>query len=174
MSPTQNTDRIRTAFERNSKAVSLRAGVGQKTVTTRVRVVDGLRCEIEEGRWTVVADASEKSGGTAGGPDPGVLGRAALGSCLAMGYVMWAAHLEVPLDSVSVELESDFDSRGQYGLEGVPPGHSEIRYLVRIESSAPEADVRRVVESADAASMFRDDFANPRKLERRIEITRPG
>lgn len=173
MKTSETRDRIRTAFERNSRAVSLRAGVGLKTVTTRVRLVDGLRCEIEEGKWTVVADASEKSGGTAAGPDPGVLARAALGSCLAMGYVMWAAHLEVPLDGVSVELESDFDARGQYGLEGVSPGHSEIRYLVRIRSSAPEADLHQVVESADAASMFRDDFANPRNLVRRIEITRP-
>jgi uncharacterized OsmC-like protein len=173
MNETSTTDRIRTAFQRNAKAVELRPSLGQKTVVTRVRITDGLRCEIEEGRWKIISDASEKSGGTGAGPDPGMLGRAALGSCLALGYVMWAAHLDVLVESVGVELQSDFDARGQYGQDGIRAGHREIRYVVRVVSPAPEADVHRVVDAADAASMYLDTFANTQDLVRRIEITRP-
>jgi len=173
MTSPETTERIRTVFDRNGKALQLRPTLGQKTVETHVRVLDGLRIEVEEGRWKVVADVSEKSGGTGTAPDAGMLVRSALGSCLAMGYVTWAAHYGVPLVSVGVELQSDFDARGQYGHDGIPAGHQEIRYTVRIESPAPEADIRKVVESADEASMVLDTFATPQKLVRTIEIVRP-
>lgn len=168
-----NRESIRSAFERNAKAVSLRPSLGQKTAVTTVRVVDGLRCEAHEGRWTVVADASDKSGGSGAGPDPSLLSRAALGTCLAMGYVTWAAHRGVALHQIEVEIEADFDSRGQYGLDGIRPGYSEIRYRVRIESPAPAAEVERLVVEADAASIVRDIIANPVTLVRTLEVTCP-
>lgn len=174
MSRSSIPERIRTALERNARAVSLRPSLGQKTIKTMVRVVEGLHCEVEEGRWTVTVDASDKSGGTGAGPDPGALSRSALGACLAMGYVSWAARLQVPLDSVEVELHSDFDARGQYGEPGIRPGHSEIRYHVRISSSASPEAVQDVVDKADSASMVLDVFANPQKMVRNLEIRTPG
>lgn len=173
MNAHDTTERIRTVFDRNSRALELRPALGRKTVETRIRVLDGLRCEVEEGRWKVQADVSEKSGGTGTAPDAGMLLRSALGSCLAMGYVMWAAHYRVPLAGVTVTMESDFDARGQYGQDGVPAGHSEVRYTVRIESSAPEDDIRKFVEAADRASMVLDTFSTPQKLVRTIEVVRP-
>jgi uncharacterized OsmC-like protein len=166
-------ERIRKALERNVRAVTRRPAIGQVTVKTLVRVVDGLRCEVQEGRWTITADASDKSGGTGAGPDPSALSRAALGSCLAMGYVMWAARMQVPLESVEVELQSDFDARGQYGVPDVRPGHSEVRYHVRIVSPAPQDAVRAVVDRSDATSMVLDAFSNPQTLVRQLDIRTP-
>jgi uncharacterized OsmC-like protein len=165
---------IRDAFERNGRALELRPGVGRKTAVTKVRVVEGVHCEAEEGRWKMSADASEKSGGTARGPDPGFIVRSALGTCFAMGYVTWAAHLGVPLSRVEVEIHADFDARGQHDVSGIPPGYSEIRYLVRIESTASEADVRRVVETADRASMVGDVFRRAHTLVRQLTVARPS
>ena len=165
---------IKTAFERNGRAMELRPGLGQKTAVTRVRVIEGVHCEAEEGRWKMAADASDKSGGTAQGPDPGFIVRSALGTCLAMGYVMWAAHLDVPISNVEVEIHADFDVRGQHDVAGISPGYSEIRYLVRIESTAPEADIQRMVETADRASMVGDVFRRAHTLVRNLTVTRPG
>jgi uncharacterized OsmC-like protein len=167
-------DGIRTAFERNGRAIELRPGLGQKTAITRVRVVEGVHCEAEEGRWKLEADASEKSGGTGRAPDPGFIVRAALGQCFAMGYVTWAAHLGVPVSNVEVEIHADFDARGQHDAPGIPPGYSEIRYLVRIESTASEAEVARVVETADRASMVGDVFRRAHTLVRQLTVTHPG
>lgn len=167
------TESIRTAFERNGRAIELRPGLGQKTAVTKVRIIEGVHCEAEEGRWKIVADASEKSGGTAKGPDPGLIVRSALGTCLAMGYVTWAAHLGVPVSNVEVEIHADFDARGQHDTPGIPPGYTEIRYLVHIESTAPETDIERVVETADRASMVGDVFRRAHTLVRRLSITRP-
>jgi uncharacterized OsmC-like protein len=165
---------IKTAFERNGRAMELRPAVGRKTAVTKVRVVEGAHCEAEEGRWKVVSDLSEKSGGTAAGPDPSMLVRSALGNCLAMGYVIVAAHLGVPISEVEVEIQADFDGRGQHDVAGIPPGYSEVRYLVHIESTASEADVQRVVDAADRSSAVGDVFRRPHTLTRTLTITRPG
>jgi uncharacterized OsmC-like protein len=166
------TLRVKNAFERNGRALELRPSVGQITATTKARIVEGVHCEVSEGRWTTTIDASEKSGGSGAGPDPGFVVRSALAACLAMGYVMWAAHLDVPIWNVEVDVHADFDVRGQHGVEGIPAGYTEIRYEVRLSSSAPEADVQRVADAADRASMVGDVFARPHRLVRTLNVTR--
>jgi uncharacterized OsmC-like protein len=117
---------------------------GKETGKTRVRLRPGLRCDIEDGPWKLTAGVSENSGGTSAGPDPGTFGRGALGSCLAMNYANWAAKLDVPIEAIEVEVEGDYDVRGFYGLAELPPGYSEVRYRVKIESDAPEEAIRKV------------------------------
>jgi len=56
----QNEDVIRTALERNVKAVSLRPSVGQGTAVTRVQWTGGLTCEVEDGPWKLVVGMSGK------------------------------------------------------------------------------------------------------------------
>jgi uncharacterized OsmC-like protein len=161
--------RIKTALERNKKAVSLRPALGRGTAVTRVNIREGLLCEVEDGPWKLTADYSEKNGGRGQGPDPGVFGRSALGSCLAMGYVLWAAECDLPLDGVSVEVQADYDAAGHYGLSNAPCGYGEIRYTVSIESSAPEEDVRRMIEEADKHSSYLELFRDPQNLKRAIK-----
>jgi len=165
---------LKQALERNIRAVERMPSVGRKTAVSKTRIVDGVHCETEEGRWKVVSDLHEKSGGRGAGPDPGVLGRAALGSCLAMGYVLWAAKLEVPVSNVEVEIEADFDARGQYGVAQLPAGYLEVRYTVSIESAAPEADLLRVIDKADACSAYHDVFSRAQKLVRTVRISKPA
>jgi uncharacterized OsmC-like protein len=164
--------RVKNAFERNGRALELRPSVGQITATTKARIVEGVHCEVSEGRWTTTIDASEKSGGSGAGPDPGFVVRSALAACLAMGYVMWAAHLDVPIWNVEVDVHADFDVRGQHGVEGIPAGYTEIRYEVRLSSNAPEADLHRVADAADRASMVGDVFARAHRLVRTLNVTR--
>lgn len=162
--------------ERNVKALKLRPAIGQGTATTTVRVRDGLTCDIEDGRWRLVADEMPGDGGAGEGPDPGVLVRAGLGSCLAMGYVQWAARLEIPIDSVEVTVEADYDARGMFGVdESVPAGWTGVRYTATISSPAPPERVRELVETADRYSPILDDVrrALPVKSELRIQSGAP-
>ncbi len=164
---------IKTALERNVKAVTLRPSVAQGTAVTRVHLRDGLACDISEGPWTLTAGMTEKYGGTNAGPNPGVLGRAALGSCLALGYGMWAARLGVPITSLDVEIQADYDVRGELAVDdSVRPGYTAIRYVVRVTSPASEEDVRRVIDTADRYSSWRDDIANPVPLTRELHIAK--
>ena len=167
-------DKIRVALERNVKAATLRPTVASGTAVTRVRLCDGLTCEVEEGKWKFTADVGEKSGGNDRGPNPGILGRAALGSCLAVGYAMWAARRGVPLSRLEVEIQADYDARGELGVAEVSPAYSQVRYIVTVESPAPEAEVRRLIDEADAHSPYLTLFRQPMDVRRELRVAAPG
>jgi uncharacterized OsmC-like protein len=164
-------DAIKTALERNVKAVTLRPSVGQGTAVTRVRLGADLRCDIEEGSWRLTAGMTEKYGGDGSAPNPGVLGRAALGSCLAIGYALWASRLQVPITSLEVEIQADYDVRGELGVsDDVRPGYGEIRYVVRVESDASADDVTRMLDTADRRSSWLDIVGHATPVRREVHI----
>lgn len=162
---------IRNALERNVKAVTLRPSVGQGTAVTKVKWKEGLTCEAEEGQWKLTIGMSEKYGGNNDGPNPGVYGRTALGSCLAMGYMMWAARLGIPVRSLEIEIHADYDVRGELGVDDkVRPGYKRIRYVVAVDSDAPQAEINQWLDTADRYSSWLDDLANPVPMEREVRI----
>jgi len=162
---------IRTALDRNVRAVTLRPAIGQHTKKTDVRLGPGLVCEVTEGPWTLTVGVGPGAGGADAGPSPGVLGRGALGSCLALGYAMWAARLGVPIEALTVEVEADYDSRGELGIsDEIPPGYSQVRCTVRVTSPAPEDDVRRLLDTADRYSPYRDVFSRAQDVRREVHI----
>lgn len=161
---------IKQAFERSKKAIELRPSIGLSTARTTIRVRNGTACEIESGAKKLVCDVGTDAGGNDAGPGPGILERGALGSCLAIGYATWAAYLDVRIDNIKVEVESDFDASGQFGLAEIPPGFKELRYRVTIESSMPEEKIRELIETADAHSPVLDDFKRPIPVSREINI----
>jgi len=166
---------LKTAIQRNIKALKLRPSVGRGTATTTVRVRHGTTVDIEDGPWRLVADEMPGDGGNGLGPDPGVLGRAALGACIAMGYVMWAAVKDVPLDFVEVIVEADYDAAGLFGVDdSVPPGWSAMRYKATISSPAPEEAVRELADYADRHSSLLGSFERAVPVTRELEITAPA
>jgi uncharacterized OsmC-like protein len=166
--------RIKEAFERNRKALELRPSVGQGTAVTKVTHTGGLGCAVEEGKWKFTVDASPKSGGGDEGPNPGIIGRAALGTCLAQAYATWAAVLGVPIDAMEVVIEADYDARGLHGDESVPVTYSEVRYNVTIASTAPDEEVMAMMEKAELHCPYLHNFAKPLKLRRNIELVAAG
>jgi uncharacterized OsmC-like protein len=168
-------DHLRSAVERNIEAVRARPSSGQGTALTRVRIRDGCTAEVEDGGWKLLVDESTGDGGGGAGPDPGVYGRAGLGGCVAMGYAMWAARLGVRLDSIEVDVEADYDARGMLGLDdSIPPGWLGMRYHVRIESAAPEADIMDLLDYADAHSSLLDCFTRALPVRREVQISAPA
>lgn len=161
---------IRRAFERCARALSLRPSLGRSTGISRTRIREGLTCEIEEGAWKLTADLPAKLGGTGAAPTPGVFGRAALGSCLAVGYMLQAARLRVPIASLEVEVQADYDNGALFGVGQTTPGYQEVRYTVTVESTAPEHDVRRVIDEGDAHSPYLHIFANPQPCRRTVRV----
>ncbi len=170
-----DTKDLKMAIERNIKALKLRPSVGRGTATTVVRIREGTTCDVEDGPWKLVADEMPGDGGNGLGPDPGVLGRAALGACIAMGYVMWAAVREIPLDSVEVIVEADYDGNALFGTDdSIPPGWSAMRYKAVISSPAPEETVRKLVDYADRHSSLLGSFERAVPVSRELQITAPA
>lgn len=165
---------IRAAVERGVQAMERRETVGRGTAVTRVRMIDGLTCEVQDGSWDFRVDLSPKGGGNGRGPDPGVLGRGALGSCLAIAYGIWAARRGVPITSLEVEVQADYDVRGQYGMdENVPVAYGEVRYVISVTSDAPESEVLAALEDAEAHCVYLKVFTEPQRVCREVRFTGP-
>jgi uncharacterized OsmC-like protein len=165
-------ENIKRAFENIATALTADPTLGRGTGTTIARVHDGLVCEVEAGPWRFIADMPKTSGGTASGPTPGMYGRAALGSCLAIGYAMRAAKLGVRIARIEVEVQADYNDGALFGVTDEPPGYSEVRYLVSVTTDAPEADVMRVLDEADVHSPYLDVFRRAQRCTRTVRIDR--
>ena len=168
------SERIREAFERNVKAMTLRPTIGLGTSKATCRITDGLTCRATDGHFTVMADIPKTEGGNEKGPTPGFFVRAGLGSCCAISYAQRAALHDVPIDSIEVEVQADFDARGAYGFGGVPSGFTEVRYIVTVQSVAPEADILKVIEEADDFGPMLEVVRDSVTVKREVNIVRPA
>ncbi len=163
-------DKIKEAFQRCAKALSLRPALGLGSGVSTTTVSHGLTCKTQEGQWKFVVDMPEQAGGNSLGPTPGILGRAALGSCLAIGYMMRAATMNVLIKSLAVEVQADYDDGALFGVAQSPPGYLEVRYAVTVESDATEDEITKVLDEADAHSPYLDVFSRAQNCKRTVHI----
>lgn len=164
---------IKAALERNVKVIEARPSIAQGTAVTKVTLRPGLACDVEDGPWKFSVGMTEKYGGLNNGPNPGVYGRAALGSCLAIGYGMWAARLDITVRSLSVEVKARYDVRGELAVdESIRPGYADIVYVITVDTDASDADVERWLDIADRHSSWLDDLRNPVPVSREVHIVR--
>jgi uncharacterized OsmC-like protein len=148
-----NATDIKELYGRKASAMTRRPSFARGYGQARIRLGDGFRCEVEHEDRMVHVDQPESEGGAGSGPHPGQLMRASLGACLAMGYRIWGARLDVPIDGVEMEIICEYDARGQMGVSPeVPIGWQRILFDVLIASPATEDAVRQVVERADRLS----------------------
>lgn len=89
---------IKLKFERNLKATILKPSLGMGTSVSTTKITNGLACQVTEGEWSVNVDMPSEMGGNNSEPTPGVFGRAALGSCLAIGYKLHASKMDIPIE----------------------------------------------------------------------------
>jgi uncharacterized OsmC-like protein len=164
-------ERIQSAIERISKTLAQRPAFGQGTGSSKATITNGLTCQVQEGDWKFVLDMPRQAGGNAAGPTPGVLGRAALGSCLAIAYKMKACQLGVPVTRLEVEVQADYDDGALFGTaKNVPPGYLEVRYTVTVDSDAPEEDILNMLDDADRHSPYLDVFSRAQSCKRKVQI----
>jgi uncharacterized OsmC-like protein len=164
-------DKIQAAIQRVSSTLKQRPAFGLGTGISKATITDGLTCEVQEGDWNFVLDMPGQVGGNDAGPTPGVFGRAALGSCLAIGYKMKACQLGVPVASIAVEVQADYDQGALFGTtENVPPGYLEVRYTVTVDSDASQEEIMRVLDQGDEHSPYLDVFSRAQNCVRTVQI----
>lgn len=161
---------IKNKFIRTQKALTLKPTLGLGTGISKTRIVNGLSCETIEGDWVFKTDMPKQVGGYATASTPGALGRAALGSCLAIGYMLWASKLDVAIDSLEVEIEADYDDGALFDTSQNYPGYLEIRYTVRIKSPASTDEIENLLNIGDRHSPYLDVFSRAHSCVRKIEI----
>ncbi len=164
-------EEIKTSMQRGMKAVKLKPAVGIGKETMRIETTPDGMTKAVDGDYSVMIDLSGEYGGSGSTPSPGVLVRAALGACLSQGYMVWAAFLGVEIGKINVEIESQYDMRGNYGLDpNIRAGITSLHYKVSIESAADPEKVRQLVDQSDAIDFVRDIFAGELAMTREIQI----
>lgn len=168
----KESEKIKVAIERCRKAFILKPAIGKGTAVSTTRIVNGLTCETSEGNWKLAVDMPEGIGGRNTAPTPGVYGRAALGSCLAIGYMMKAAELNLNIQNLEVQVEADFDDGALLGTadKSIPPGYTEIRYTITVESDEPEEKIKQMLDLGDFHSPYLDVFSRAQTCVRKINI----
>jgi uncharacterized OsmC-like protein len=114
-------------------------------------------------------DEPEALGGANAAANPVEYALAALGSCQAITYQVWAAQLGVRLDKVEIGIDGDIDLRGFFGIDdGVRPGFNTVR--IRVSLSGPESDARykELAAAVDAHCPVLDLFRNPVPVHREL------
>lgn len=164
---------LKDLYERKRRALVRRPSFGRTSAQAHVRLAESLLCEVEEGGWRTRIDQPLEEGGTGSAPHPGQMMRASIAACLAMGYRLWGARLGVAIEGVDVALLCESDARGQLDIEGISVGWQRIVVEVRIGSRAPEAEVRRVVETADRLSPLLANLSPAIERVHRLGVIRP-
>jgi uncharacterized OsmC-like protein len=146
---------------------------GRLTLTTSGEILDGVRCRATIRQHELGIDEPMGIGGTDTGPNPVEIVLAALGTCQAITYRVWAALLEIRLDDVRFETEGDIDLNGFLGLsESTRPGLERIRHTVTLIGPESEARYRELADAVDRHCPVLDIVANPLQVERTVRTQR--
>jgi uncharacterized OsmC-like protein len=124
-------------------------------------VEDGLRCRVEGPHgFALSTDMPSGVGGTASGPSPGWVARAAQAACDATVVAMRAAELGIALRRLEVVVDGESDDRGLLGMDdSVPAGPLTSRIRVRISAEGVEPGaLGELVHWADEHSPVSDAF----------------
>ena len=110
-----------------------------------------ISCSVDLGRAIYEAQAHTGVGGAGTAACSGDLLLGALAACAQLTCQMVATAMELPVESVQVNVEGDLDLRGTLGLaREVPAGFESIR--LRIDVTAPDAsdeDLARLAEKTE-------------------------
>lgn len=137
--------------------------------------VDGVACHAQIREHSLAIDEPMALGGTDTGPNPVELVLAALGTCQAITYRIWAGLMGIELDEVRFETEGDIDIAGLLGLrDGVRPGLGAVRHRVVLVGPETEARYRELMAAVDAHCPVLDIVANPVPVHQELEVRRRG
>ena len=121
--------------DQTRETISAEASSADLTGVRRIRIRD----------FQLVSDSGPAFGGFGLGPSSPELLLGVLASCLNHTYLIGAALMSVPLDSVQVRFTAENNDAAFLGLEtNDPPFPSNIRAAVQVQSPASEIELRKL------------------------------
>jgi uncharacterized OsmC-like protein len=125
--------------------------------------------------FQLISDSGPDFAGYNLGPSSPELQLGVLGSCLTHVFLIQAARLEVPLESLEVEVSGEIDPRsGRPGFEEVPVYPHNLAYIVRVVSSATPEAIAELHEAVERACPILNLLVNPQTIRGAIEHSQGG
>ena len=144
-------------------------------ITAQGTLLGVTEVDVRTGAHSFTADEPRSIGGGGAAASPVQYALASLGSCQAITYRIWAAHLGVTLDSVTVRVEGDLDLRSCYGVDdGARPGFTAIRVEVTVAGPETEERYAELAAAVDAHCPALDLFQNPVPVSRALHLADPA
>ncbi|PWR17991.1 OsmC family protein [Zavarzinia compransoris] len=169
MSLAEQLQPLRSTLAENAAAAGARFRAdGTLTGTTRVEIKAGSG-------HAFLVDEPRSLGGDDAAANPVEYALAALGSCQAITYRVWAALLGLRFDRLEVAVEGDIDLRGFFGVDdGVRPGFQAIRVKVTVDGPETAARYAELTEAVNRHCPVLDLFATPVPVAHELLIAAPA
>ncbi len=141
----------------------------QMTLTVGVELTEGFKMDVDIRKHRITVDEPKGIGGTDQGPNPVELVLAALTTCQAITYRVWAIQLGIALDSVQVEADGDIDLRGFFGVDdSIRPGFSAVRLRVKLDGPESAERYQQLADAVDSHCPVLDFTGSAIPLERSL------
>jgi uncharacterized OsmC-like protein len=121
--------------------------------------------------FQIITDSPPDFAGYDLGPSSPELVLGGLASCLNHSYLIQAAALEVPIESIEVEVEGSIDPRaGSPGYETIPVYPQNIAYVVRIAGPASAAQIQTLRDNVEKFCPILNLLKQPQTIEGRLDL----
>lgn len=149
-------------------------GVSRLAATATAEGRSGIR-RIRIRDFQVVTDSPPDFAGYNLGPSSPELQLGILASCLNHSFLIQAALLGVPVDSLEVDVHGQLDARaGRPGFEDVPVNPHDIAYTIHITSSASPDEIARLNAAVEKACPILNLLRRPQAIAGEVRHERPG
>lgn len=113
----------------------------------------------------VLSDSAVGFAGFDLGPSSPELQLGVLGSCMVHIFEIQAALAQLPLDTLEVDVWGSMDPRaGNPGYEDLPRGLQQIRYEVRVGSTASDAQLQALYEAVEQNCPIMNLLRQPQRI----------
>jgi uncharacterized OsmC-like protein len=151
------------------KAITDDAAAAQAAFTAHGTLVGVTEVDISTGAHTFKVDEPPALGGADIAANPVQFALASLGSCQAITYRIWATHLGIQLDSLTVRVAGDLDLRGFFGVDdSVRPGFTAVQVEVTVTGPETEERYAELAAAVDEHCPVLDLFKNPVPVTRSL------
>ena len=121
--------------------------------------------------FQVITDSPPDFAGYDLGASSPELALGALSSCLNHSYLIQAAALDVPIESIEVEVEATIDPRaGSPGFENTLVYPQNIAFVVRIASPASAEEIKTLRDNVEKFCPILNLLKQPQKVEGRLDL----
>lgn len=115
--------------------------------------------------FQIISDSGPDFAGYDLGPSSPELQAGVLGSCVTHIFLIKAAELEVPIDSLEVDVRAEYDPKAQLpGDNGVPVYPHDFAYEVLLDSPASDADLARLHAEVERVCPILDLIRTPQQV----------
>jgi uncharacterized OsmC-like protein len=163
---------LKEALSKTVKGIQDNPVMSRVVFEAQTALVEGVRCTGNVRNFPpFVVDEPPELGGQDKGANPVELLLVALGTCQEIMYAAMASMMGIHLDEVKVNLKGSLDLKGLFGMDpAIPPGYQKITYETILRSSAPEEELRKLVEAVESHCPVLDTLVRPIEVTGKVTI----